>query len=129
MSKKWKKKQEAGFLDLRKKKESLPCEKQSGDRDHLYPSPLCDAAVFAFLQEANAFANVYESPQYTLNKITKIKQCLTFNPVCQFGLITSVSKTSLWLRNEAVALLRSGLCLDLVPFMTKRGGVLTSILK
>lgn len=77
--------------------------KKSGDRDHLHTSPVCDAAILAFLQEA--FANVYECPQYTLNKTIKIKQCLSFNPVHQFGLITSICKTSLQLQNEGAALL------------------------
>lgn len=69
--------------------------KKSGERDHLHTSPVCDAAALTFLQEANAFANVYECLLYTLNKTIKIKQCLSFNPICQFGLITSACKISL----------------------------------
>lgn len=59
------------------------------------PQPSSDAVVLTFLQEVNAFANTYECPQYTLNKTTKIKQRLSFIPVCQSGLITSGHKTFL----------------------------------
>lgn len=92
-----------------------------------HPNPACDAAALALLQEANAFANVRECLlKCTLQNATVLN---SFDPVFQFGLIISHCKASMWLQNEVVALLQVRMFLDLLPFMTKRGGVLTNILK
>lgn len=83
------------FSDLRNKEIESSMRKKIRRQRSSLPQPSCDAVVLSFLQEVNAFANMYKCWQYTLNKTIKIKQCLSFIPVCQSGLITSAHKTFL----------------------------------